>query len=269
MVFEEEYRLLSQEGHLTKSSLLSGLDAIRRANIDDQGRGLFYSGLFELSIGFERLMKIVVVLQHKLENNNHNPTNKELRNYGHNIIDLYNVSCSIAGKYNIAMKCNDEQQQILKVLSSFGTGSRYYNLDEITESAKNEDPLKMWSHVINSHIWGLKYHIREKLEQNALNYVEEMGMASCWYQGRGIDGELMMISEYHYLFHATEKANFHIVWSLISIMRPFHSLLRLLSHKLHNLAESLGIKQAVPYMYEFFSFFLTPKNSALRKKRWV
>ncbi|WP_238131220.1 hypothetical protein, partial [Vibrio cincinnatiensis] len=27
--------------HLTKSSLLSGLDAIRRANIDDYGRGFF------------------------------------------------------------------------------------------------------------------------------------------------------------------------------------------------------------------------------------
>ncbi|MGN2670340.1 hypothetical protein [Aliivibrio fischeri] len=269
IVFEEEYRLLSQEGHLTKSSLLAGLDAIRRANIDDQGRGLFYSGLFELSIGFERLMKIVVVLQHKLENENRNPTNKELRGYGHNIIDLYKVSCSIANKHNIKMECNDDQQQILEVLSSFGTGSRYYNLDEITNSARHEDPLKMWSDVINSHIWDLKSHIRAKLEQNALTYVEQMGAGTSWYHGRNIDGELMMISEYHYFYHATEKANFHIAWSLISIMYPFYSLLSQLSHKLHDLSESLDLEQAVPYMYEFFPFFLTPKKSVLKRKRWV
>lgn len=268
LVFEEEYRLLSQEGHLTKSSLLAGLDSIRRANIDDQGRGFFYSGLFELSIGFERLMKIVVVLQHKLANANSNPTNKQLRGYGHNIVDLYKASSSIAKQHNIEMKCSEEQQKILEVLSLFGTGSRYYNLDQITESPRHEDPLKLWSQVINSHIWGLKYSSRQKLEANAFSYVDKMNMASSWYHGRNIDGELMMMSEFHYLYHATEKANFHIVWSLISLLSPFYSLLSKLSHKLHSLAESIGAKQTVPYMYEFFPFFLTPKNLVLKRKKW-
>ncbi|PSU73293.1 hypothetical protein C9J22_04995 [Photobacterium phosphoreum] len=268
LVFEEEYRLLSQEGHLTKSSLLAGLDSIRRANIDDQGRGFFYSGLFELSIGFERLMKIVVVLQHKLENDNLNPTNKQLRAYGHNILDLYKASCSIANKHNVEMKSSDDQQQILEVLSLFGTGSRYYNLDQITESPRHEDPLKMWSEVINSHIWGLKYSTRQKLEANAFRYTDKMNMASSWYPGRNIDGELMMMSEFHYLYHATEKANFHIVWTLVSLLSPFYSLLSKLSHELHNLAELQGVKQTVPYMYEFFSFFLAPKNLVLKRKKW-
>lgn len=268
LVFEEEYRLLSQEGHLTKSSLLAGLDSIRRANIDDQGRGFLYSGLFELSTGFERLMKIVVVLQHKLENFNSNPTNKQLRGYGHNIIDLYKTSCSIAKQHDIEMKCSEEQQQILEVLSLFGTGSRYYNLDQITKSPRHEDPLKLWSQVINSHILVLKYSSIQKLEANAFRYVDEMNLASSWYHGRNIDGELMMMSEFHYLYHATKKANFHIVWSLISLLSPFYSLLSKLSHKLHSMAESIGVNQTVPYMYEFFPFFLTPKNLVLKRKKW-
>lgn len=268
LVFEEEYKLLSQEGHLTKSSLLAGLDAIRRANIDDYGRGFFYSGLFELSIGFERLMKIVVILQHKLENNNVNPTDKQLSKYGHNINKLYEACCVIAEKHDIEMICDDNQKEIINVISAFGTGSRYYNLNQLAKKSHHEDPLKMWSEVINSHIWCLKPKTREKLEENAFNYVDKNGLASVWYSGRNIDGELMMISEYHYLYHATEKANFHIVWSLISLMSPFYSLLEKLSNDLHELADLLGVTQTVPYMYEFFPFFLTPKNLVLQRKSW-
>ncbi|WP_221887201.1 hypothetical protein, partial [Vibrio cholerae] len=268
LVFEEEYRLLSQEGHLTKSSLLAGLDAIRRANIDDYGRGFFYSGLFELSIGFERLMKIVVILQHKLENGNVNPTDKMLRSYDHNINKLYQASCLVAEKHNVEMRCNDIQREILEVLSAFGRGSRYYNLNQLAETSHHEDPLKMWSKVINRHIWCLRSSTRQRLERNALSYVDKNGLAAAWYSGRNINGDLMMISEYHYLYHATEKANFHIVWSLISIMAPFYSLLVKLSHDLHELAASLKTKQTVPYMYEFFPFFLAPKSLVLKRKSW-
>ncbi|MGU3192144.1 hypothetical protein ACVYF0_16900 [Vibrio cholerae] len=268
LVFEEEYRLLSQEGHLTKSSLLSGLDAIRRANIDDYGRGFFYSGLFELSIGFERLMKIVIVLQHKLDNKNTNPTNKQLRNYGHNIIELYKACCEVASKHEVQTEITDKQQKILNVLSTFGTGSRYYNLDQITDSSKHDDPLKMWSHVLSYHIWGLKPNVRQKLETDAFAYVDRTGQADAYYPGRNINGEPMLMSEYHYLYHATEKANYQVIWSIISMLEPFYDLLNELCHKLHQLADSLGNKQTVPYMYEFFPFFLTPRSIVIRKKRW-
>lgn len=56
------------------SSLLGGLTSLRNANIDEVYRGLFYSGLFELTTGFERLMKIVLILDHQLKNNLKNPT---------------------------------------------------------------------------------------------------------------------------------------------------------------------------------------------------
>ncbi|MBF4366334.1 hypothetical protein, partial [Vibrio anguillarum] len=71
------------------------------------------------------------------------------------------------------------------------------------------------------HIWCLRSSTRQRLERNAFSYVDKNGLAAAWYSGRNINGDLMMISEYHYLYHATEKANFYIVWSLISIMAPF------------------------------------------------
>ena len=76
------------------SSLLGGLNSLRNANIDENHRGLFYSGLFELATGFERLMKIVLILDHQLKNHLKNPTNKELKAFGHNIKDLFD-NCSV------------------------------------------------------------------------------------------------------------------------------------------------------------------------------
>jgi len=191
-----------------------------------------------------------------------------LRNYGHNISKLYQASSQIAKKHNVEMVCSDAQREVLDVLSAFGTGSRYYNLNQLAESSHHEDPLKMWSKVINRHIWCLRHSTRQKLEENAFSYVDENGLASAWYSGRNINGDLMMMSEYHYLYHATEKANFHIVWSVISLLTPFYSLLMKQSHDLHDLADLLGEKQTVPYMYEFFPFFLTPKSLVLKRKSW-
>jgi len=266
-MFGEEYRLLSQEGHLTKSALLSGLDAIKKANIDD--RGLFYSGMFQLSIGIERLLKIVILLDHKIKNNNSNLTNKELRDYGHNIESLFTVCSKIALKVNgKELGLDEKQQKILQVLSSFSKGARYYNLDELTEYHKNSDPLKDWSKVIDEHIWTLKPSIRKKLEQEALFYCDNNRLGGSYYSERNINGQPMTMLEYHYFLHATSKASYHIIWSIISMLSPFYHLLQELTYEIHNIESEQGIKESIPFMYEFFPFLLSFKHQVLRKKQW-
>lgn len=266
-MFGEEYRLLSQEGHLTKSSLLSGLDAIKKANIDD--RGLFYSGMFQLSIGIERLLKIVILLDHKLQNNYSNLTNKQLRDYGHNIESLFTICSKIELKVNgRELGLNDKQKKILGVLSSFSKGSRYYNLDELTESHRNSDPLKDWSKVISDHISILKPSVREKLEQEALFYCDSNRLGGHYYPELNINGQPMTMLEYHYFFHATSKASYYIIWSIISMLEPFYHLLEKLTSKIHYIENEQGLKESIPFMYEFFPFFLSFKHQVLRKKQW-
>lgn len=75
--------------------------------------------------------------------------------------------------------------------------------------------------------------------------------------------------DFYYLMFATEKANPHVVWSVIEILRPFYGLLRHQCHELHELYALQGKENEIPFMYEFFPFFLTRKSSALRKKQWV
>lgn len=266
-MFNKEYRLLTQEGHLTMSSILNGLDCLSKANIDDNHRGLFYSGLFELSIGIERLFKIVLILNHKIENQCKTPTNNELRAFGHDIERLF-IKCSeCTRKYNIPdLSLNDKQQSILSVLAKFAKGSRYYNLDELTENNKNDDPISLWLEVINDHVWSLRSDVRLKLETEALKFVGDNRLENRWKQN--INGEWITYCDFYFLLMATEKANKHIIWSIIQILYPFYHILGYQVQKVHEF-DSASHENEIPFMYEFFSFFLTSKESTLRKKQWV
>ena len=261
-MYDKKYRLLQQEGHLTMSTLLGGLDAIRSANIDDNHRGLFYSGLFGLATGFERLMKIVFILEHKINFKFNSPTDKQLKNYGHNLKDLYDSCSTLSSAYGTKFSIDGKQEKILSVLSVFAKGSRYYNLDELTLSNKNKDPIEQWLSVIDDHIWGLRSDVREKLQSNAL----KNGPPDQWVQN--IDGEWITMIDFHYLYHATEKASYHVVWSIIDLLNPFYHLLQKQVYRLHEMNSDLAGSEEVPHMYEFFPFLLSHKSSVLRKKQW-
>lgn len=262
-MFDRNYQLLIQEGHLTMSSLLGGLNSIRNANIDDAHRGLFYSGLFELATGFERLMKIAVLLEHKINNKLKNPSDKQLRSFGHNISELYCNCMKFANTHGVIAHTpkNDIQDDILEVLSNFAKGSRYYNLDQLTSGNRNKDPIEQWLSVIQYHIWGLRSDVKEKLETEAL----QVANVDNWQQN--INGDWISECEFYYLLKATEKSSYHVVWSIICILKPFYSLLQAQTHRLHQMEN--GISTDIPYMHEFFPFFLSSKREVLRKKNWV
>src|SRR5947209_276246 len=78
--------LLMQEGHLVRSSLTTGLTALRSAHRGE--RGLYYTGFFQLSIGVERLLKAILIVDHMSKNNLDTPTRETLKKFGHKITEL-------------------------------------------------------------------------------------------------------------------------------------------------------------------------------------
>ncbi|WBA07676.1 hypothetical protein [Salinivibrio kushneri] len=257
----KEYLLLVQEGHLTRSALIEGLNSIRKSNVDDNSRGLFYSGLFQLATGFERLMKIVFILDYKINNDFKNPSDKELRKFSHNIKELFDKCANLSLTYELKEKLNlDEfQSKILNVLSSFGTSSRYYNLTELAENNNKEDPIAQWLDVIDDHVWMLRRDVRENLQNIALSH----GTVDSWCQH--ITGEPVTTIDFHYYLLSTEKANPYIIWSIIDMLRPFYGLLR---EQVRMLNKKWNKNESIPFIYEFFVFFLTKRNIVLKRRRW-
>ena len=92
--FPPSFLLLQQEGYLIRSCLALGLTELRNAHVHNKGS--FYTALFNLSVGLERLLKAIVIIDHMLNNGLSVPTKKQLQAYGHNIIELYDA-CETIG----------------------------------------------------------------------------------------------------------------------------------------------------------------------------
>jgi hypothetical protein len=89
MIYSRQFRMIAQEGHLAANALLSGFEGISK--LDYYKPGTIYSVLFNIAIGLERMMKIVFVVQHMVDNELATPTDKQLRTFNHSVTKLYDV----------------------------------------------------------------------------------------------------------------------------------------------------------------------------------
>lgn len=273
-MLSESFALFQQEGFLTRSCLLSGLNALRKANIDDKNKGLFYLAFFELSIGFERLMKLVLVIDYMNKNNLKPMTDQELKSmYGHKIKSLY-TSCA---------KLNEEQGRssnefynqdsfewnIIHFLHEFALSARYYNLSKLAGGHKTNDPLREWwsllACVIHSDVSSKKL---EKIQSESLEYCDQIA-GNSFTMMRGLDGQLMTTLDAIMYPKLVSAAAPYMVWQVFKIFRPFYHLISDVVEVSHTVEHSKGVNHpSVPYMYEFFPFLLLDRAEVVKRRKW-
>ncbi|MFU2048195.1 hypothetical protein ACLSZ7_00350 [Avibacterium gallinarum] len=140
------------ELEFVRGLLGTGLTDIRKADI--QRKHFYFTAFSSLSIGLERMMKLCLILEYHIRNGDF-PTQNEIRNYGHNLIDLFNKIESIYYKYdNEENKLEEIHYRIIKELDGFaqGKGTRYSNINYITSEIYN-NPIKNWVENIDNYIW--------------------------------------------------------------------------------------------------------------------
>gem|GEM_PF-2370802 len=95
-------KLLMKEAGLSATCLEQGLTSLRRANFMQKWH--YYQAFFLLTIGIERLLKIIIITISRIEHNKI-PNNQELKNYGHDIENLFaKVSNQINAKDDFLAK---------------------------------------------------------------------------------------------------------------------------------------------------------------------
>ena len=138
-MFTEKERILANEAALTASLLGNGLNSLRRA--DMYNKGLYYQAFFSLSIGIERLLKIIVVGRYRCEHDGEFPANINLRKFGHDLLKL----CEYV---EIKFDMDSVHLHILSFLNEFAKKNRYYNIDSMLDmSIHCIDPLKEWDFI--------------------------------------------------------------------------------------------------------------------------
>jgi hypothetical protein len=264
--FSPSFLLLQQEGHLISACLALGLTELRVANVHN--KGALYSSLLNISVGMERLMKAIIIMQYMLTNNLSVPTKKQLKDYGHKITDLYDecVKISISNSVNLPKRSllNKTSQKLLELLSDFAQTTRYHNLDALSDQQIGKDPLEYWSEIM-SLILKQDVPKREKdkiLEVARMNAtaIEDMTMTMM----QGLNKKPLTTEEALALPGLHDEATKYAVLHLIEMLSPIRDLISELSHSAYD-----GFSQPpFPQMQGFLEWIWDDRQHVLGKRKW-
>lgn len=264
MAENQQEILLLREASMAAMSIGHGLTQLRKYDFGQAG--LFYSSLLQLTSGIERLLKLIVIYAHRLSHSGSFPNNKELKNYGHNLEELFSKSLVIAkdfGCENLSLFYSQDEivNKILILLSDFALQARYYNLDTLTgrQQRNGIEPLSRWETEINNII--LKRHFRprketiaqwkyiiKELEGNSYTqHITENGLEINSFRGLANHGMLVPTKQKYSMYY------------VYTIIRYLCQLLKFLECK----------GNYYPYLRENFVIFeVEERNYILQKKSW-
>lgn len=255
--------LLTREASLAAMSLGVGLTHVGKYNYT--ATGFFYSGMFSLCIGLERVLKLIIIDEFRLRNGGDFPSNKNLKEgYGHKIDDLLNSALNFARNYRLDVDFsiqNDEvYRPIVSFLTDFAHKARYYNLDTLTGCAQpGNEPLVRWDKEVSSIIIGRHYRPTKRRQQE-MKMVAQIMSPFTMVRHTVDDGRQIndMFSEVQESAKIATKQKYGRYY-LYQIVRMVCDIQRELEYK----------GNFFPYLREFFSIFVnTDRDWILSRKTW-
>jgi hypothetical protein len=148
---------LIREAAISGNALSIGLSAMRKANFAKLG--LYGESFFNVSIGLERLLKIICLMDFLISSNKF-PTDKELKAFGQNIEDLFRRVDDIRLRYKVKNSSlvppGSIEHDLFKFIASFSVSTMYFNLDFFNGGAKagrSPDPVSEWFDAVAKRIF--------------------------------------------------------------------------------------------------------------------
>lgn len=263
--------LLQQEAHIVRSCLLIGLNEIRNANIGERGR--FYTAFYQLSIGLERALKLVLILDHMVTNDLVTPDSQSIRGFGHDIISLMDACEAVAinRSYSFASDFQLEQinLDILAFLSEFALGARYANLDALASGSTPREPFVSWGDILSL------ITVSDVPSRTIRKVINEGSVLAPKLENvllirtTNLDATPLTLEEWLTVPRLHEHASRYAVLRIAAILNPVIELIIALSDDAKSINDSIDPQVAhIPYMRDFFRFFYFDRRYILRKKRW-
>jgi hypothetical protein len=165
MSFSPQYYAFGREAELAADQIGLGVTALGKAGYGTSG--LYSRAFFGLSIGLERLAKLIIIADYAIDHDGKFPSDAELRTIGHDIGSLLDKCVAISTKRDLAEenpRPNTEiHAAIIKTLTEFGVRSRYYNLDLIGNRKQDtEEPIQAWWTRVGQLILAKHYSTRQR-----------------------------------------------------------------------------------------------------------
>lgn len=265
----QSWFFLQQESFLIASCLGNGLTSIRQAA--SKGKGEWYSAFFQLSIGIERLMKSIIIVDHINRGQLQVLTPTVLKNtYGHDLLRLLKgveqlkVSTTPNPVSTISNASTD--YQILGFLNDFAKVARYHNIDGLTATPSGTDPLTTWNDILKQVF---SEDVPQKRQEQFI--AEAKQTASTMSPGsivlaHGLDKSSLTMQKLIRNPLLQDEASGYVVCHLLNVLRPLEACLSDLTHASYGLT---GETVQVPDMCGHLIFLREKNSSNIRKrKRW-
>lgn len=266
---------LKREATLIQQLTGAGVTSLGRASYA-KGLGNYYNAFFSLSIGLERLAKLVCVCDHAIENGGSFPTPKQLKaTYGHDLEKLIDKVEEIEKRH--ALKLNhgrpqgEIQNAIVACLNSFADAKqgRYNNFDALDSGQDRAqfEPLRKWwdevaEPILRKHFYG------EKTEQRALKHASHL--ESMW----GANSSVLYFDERGDLMNSLRQASIHTgktevvqKWSRYYSLTTIRWLSCLFSQLCRKACYDSGL-DAFSGHWEFFSTYCVDDSFLKTRKVW-
>lgn len=254
----EGWRPLLSEAAIATSCLEVGLPALRKAN--HMQRGLYIGAFVNLSVGLERLLKLIVLIDWVVEHAGTYPSRRVFKkHFGHDLEKLFMAVGEIRSRRADA---GDEFQwnlievsvatSIVRVLSDFAKSTRYYNLDYLTSDGggNGRDPVEAWFTEVGG-VLEANYPPGRRVrdEADAAVVHELVGPNTLLLQetenGQAIHDLGTSLRHARFVEYLQTTATFHCA----TIVRYLAEALRILIQQAH--ADGLS----VPFLHEFFVIY--------------
>lgn len=168
--------LLGKEAALSSMNLGVGLTFMRK--YDFTNLGFIYQSFFSLSVGLERLMKLILIYEYIYVNDEF-PDFNYLRSKGHKLSDLLSEMRPLIEKYSCEQYFTlTDNDQIFKIiidnLTDFATQSRYSNLNELSGNNSAIDPIRRWDQEVNSIILERHFNPDSPKNKKAMDLAKQL-----------------------------------------------------------------------------------------------
>jgi hypothetical protein len=273
--FSATWFLLEQEGLLAQACLCNGLTALRSANLGDK-KGLFYSAFFELSIGFERVLKLVLILDHMERNQLATPDSKTVEDYGHKLRSLFDAAKVVCTAHGVtaldAFQPDSLPIVILGFLDDFAhPGGRYSNINKLTghKFQAMADPIGQWGEIANRI---MREHAspgeRKRAQLNGLVASAAFGSAAASLIS-DLNQQQMDVVPLHVRASELDTAAKHAIYALVTLIAALREVIDSLcgSAWTNNHLGTSGVA-TVPDMKDFFQFAWADRKYVMQKRRW-
>lgn len=165
-IFGAQWRAVQREAQLAAEQAAHGVTVLGRANHAQPGS--YTQAFFGLSIGLERMGKLIFLADHAIRNGGDFPTDQDLRKIGHDLTSLL-ARCEVIGaglsqERDYGVRPSDAiHRGIENALSLFATKLRYYNLNHLAGvSHGQEDPVALWWDKVATPICNRHYSQRQR-----------------------------------------------------------------------------------------------------------